>query len=349
MAADLRQACDRCHDKKLRCPRPAGSLSCSRCAKAGASCIFSPPTRPTRSGPASDDRHALGSAVGSAVGSAAAGRVFPAAQLVTSVNHVPQESASIEPLQRHKNVSSDSSHMERLTETMLALDRLVHQLPPPEVHHVPTDMEVLLRYANSVGDRYQVDRMLEAVLDHAQRLAHLHPIVIDHALHNLNAPDPEASCTITGCVHRMHDNSALLPDAKIDYAILNLLMACELRLLDLLDTLIRDCRKCQLCVSLLIPLGYGPKLAVPEVRIGSVVASKATASSMVVSAIFEALIAMLSNSKDMAARLGEAASQTSREVKVLQLQCDIVKDRTQTTFAEVLKLRDELVAIGLLT
>ncbi|KAH6664964.1 hypothetical protein B0J14DRAFT_240081 [Halenospora varia] len=38
----LRAACDRCHSQKLRCPRQAGETSCTRCAKARATCVFSP-------------------------------------------------------------------------------------------------------------------------------------------------------------------------------------------------------------------------------------------------------------------------------------------------------------------
>ncbi|KAL8393258.1 hypothetical protein RB595_003153 [Gaeumannomyces hyphopodioides] len=36
-----RQACDRCHSQKLRCPKQQGSARCTRCAKMKASCVFS--------------------------------------------------------------------------------------------------------------------------------------------------------------------------------------------------------------------------------------------------------------------------------------------------------------------
>ncbi|TPX07230.1 uncharacterized protein E0L32_010824 [Thyridium curvatum] len=39
----VRLACDRCHAHKLRCPKQAGSPVCTRCARAGAACVFSPP------------------------------------------------------------------------------------------------------------------------------------------------------------------------------------------------------------------------------------------------------------------------------------------------------------------
>lgn len=38
-----RSACDRCHSQKLRCPKQAGSVTCARCSKAGARCVYSPP------------------------------------------------------------------------------------------------------------------------------------------------------------------------------------------------------------------------------------------------------------------------------------------------------------------
>ncbi|KAE8387927.1 hypothetical protein BDV23DRAFT_185928 [Aspergillus alliaceus] len=43
-----RQACDRCHDLKLRCHRAPNGGDCSRCVKAGATCVFSPSNRGRR-------------------------------------------------------------------------------------------------------------------------------------------------------------------------------------------------------------------------------------------------------------------------------------------------------------
>ena len=37
-----RSACDRCHSQKLRCPRRPGVDVCDRCAKARATCVYSP-------------------------------------------------------------------------------------------------------------------------------------------------------------------------------------------------------------------------------------------------------------------------------------------------------------------
>ncbi|CAG8892183.1 unnamed protein product [Penicillium egyptiacum] len=48
-----RQACDRCHDQKLRCHRDDGG-KCSRCRRAGANCLFSPSNRGRR--PTHQDR-----------------------------------------------------------------------------------------------------------------------------------------------------------------------------------------------------------------------------------------------------------------------------------------------------
>lgn len=42
-----RQACDRCHGLKLRCPR-SNTEKCSRCLRAGANCVFSPSNRGRR-------------------------------------------------------------------------------------------------------------------------------------------------------------------------------------------------------------------------------------------------------------------------------------------------------------
>jgi hypothetical protein len=230
---------------------------------------------------------------------------------------------------------------------MLALDGLLREIPPDGEHHVP--QERLKEYADGVGDKYRPDQMLEAVLDHAQQLAHLQPTVLQVALQKLRAPDPDQACLVPNCIHEARGPLRPLPGTTIDHALLNLLVACNLRLLDLLDTLIRSCVTCATTVTLLIPEGYGPKLSIPEVRIGSVVASKATASSVVISAIFEALIMMMSCAKDTSARLQLVSDQAPREVKVLAPQYDLLTERTQATFAEIVRLRGDMAHLGVLT
>ena len=40
-----RSACDRCHGQKLRCPKSEHSTACTRCLRAGATCVFGGPAR----------------------------------------------------------------------------------------------------------------------------------------------------------------------------------------------------------------------------------------------------------------------------------------------------------------
>jgi Fungal Zn(2)-Cys(6) binuclear cluster domain len=38
----IREACDHCHNKKLRCERVGGSSSCRKCAQNSLTCVYSP-------------------------------------------------------------------------------------------------------------------------------------------------------------------------------------------------------------------------------------------------------------------------------------------------------------------
>lgn len=354
--ADLRQACDRCHGMKLRCQKPLGSPVCTRCAKAGTPCAFSPPTRPLRSGPPSHDAAAAAAFDWSALMAVDAGHA-PAAFVPQPPPPLFQSSLAWTPPSpandngnNRVNGGTDAqsrpalSQAAQLADMMVSLDNLWRKFPGQEVHHIPRAQ--LRQYADTVGEKFELKPTLELLLEYTQQLAMLYPDIVRTATARAVDPDADA-CTIIDCVH--HDRGEFKPRyiPKVDYALLSLLMACHQRILDILETLTEHGRLCAYMTAQL-PKGYDPKFDIPELRIGSFITPKDSAASMVVSLLFELQSLLIKKSKDLETTLVVVRSDSPRQVEILATQCEIVKERGEVTLDQLKMLRDGMVNLGII-
>ncbi|KAM6485172.1 hypothetical protein HDV62DRAFT_281858 [Trichoderma sp. SZMC 28011] len=326
---DLRQACDRCHDKKLRCPRPPGSLCCSRCTKANVTCVFSPPTRPFRY-PLNQNHNHNG---------------FDWPDLIV-LDQQQQEHQT--PSQAFETPALSVS--ERLAGIISALDRMLQAMPSSlDMHHVPRQQ--LREYADNVGaDNFDLQSTLDGLLHHAQDLASIYPEAASAAINKrTTAPESDAICTVPDCIHQDRTSLHTTPLPKIDHALLNLVMACHIRLLDIMDTLAEHGRMCAFMVATLPP-DYDPKFDVPEIRVGSFVAPTNTAASMLLSVLVDLQTILVDRIKDVAAIINQVRDdpRAAREARVISLQCEILQERAESTLGELSNFRDGLVTARLL-
>ncbi|UKZ75780.1 Metallothionein expression activator [Trichoderma virens FT-333] len=323
---DLRQACDRCHDKKLRCPRPPGSLCCSRCTKANVTCVFSPPTRPFRY-PLNHSHNG-----------------FDWPDLIV----LDQQQGHQTPSQAFETPSQSIS--ERLAALLSALDRMMQAIPSSlDMHHVPR--QHLREYADNVGGNFDLQSTLDGILHLAQNLASLYLEAASAAINRrITAPESDAICTVPDCIHQDRTSLHTTPLPKIDHAPLNLVMACHIRLLDIMDTLSEHGRMCAFMVATLPP-DYDPKFAVPEIRVGSFIAPTNTAASMLLSVLLELQRVLVTRIKDVAAIINQVKDdpRAAREARVISLQCEILQERAESTLGELSRFRDGLVSARLLS
>ncbi|KFA65855.1 hypothetical protein S40285_04656 [Stachybotrys chlorohalonatus IBT 40285] len=350
MSADLRQACDRCHNKKLRCPKPAGSLSCARCAKAGAPCLFSPPSRPLRRVDAAAAPVAVplfgwesGFDVGFEANFYGHGDDAPGPGLPGTATPSQGNSTG-----GSENTATDDATTTSLTaqlaDVLLALDRVWRQLSAGcGMQHVSS--EQALYYAELLGTKAGVQANIEIILRHTQLLVELYPNAVRLALPK-EPPVASDACTVVGCIHPEIDVFQEHLSTQVDHALLNLLFSCHLRVLDLLDCLLRYAHLCTQLVPPLVAKGYDPPVAIPEVRIGSFVALKDTAGSVVLSILTELHTMLVARVEDLSGRLSAVNGGRSGELKVLKIQCDIMGTRTQATFAELAQIKDKMVHLG---
>ncbi|KAH0489504.1 hypothetical protein TgHK011_009931 [Trichoderma gracile] len=338
---DLRQACDRCHDKKLRCPRPLGSPCCSRCAKANVACVFSPPTRPFRHHEPLN--HSLVHDHSHSHNQNGGGVSFDWLDLMSLDQQQQQQDQPQQPQPPVQTLS------EQLTALLCDLDRMPQAVPSSlDIHHVPR--QHLREYADAVEIGFDLQSTLDSLLRHAQDLASLYSEAAS-ALFNqrTTAADSDALCTVADCVHQDRTSLHTTPLPKLDHALLNLVMACHIRLLDVMDTLAEHGRMCAFMVATLPP-DYDPKFAVPEIRVGTFIAPTNMAASMLLSVLVELQTVLVTRVKGLAAMVDQVGDdpRAARGAKVVRLQCETLQERAESTLAEWSRFWNGLVSPRLL-
>ncbi|KAF7553940.1 hypothetical protein G7Z17_g3262 [Cylindrodendrum hubeiense] len=342
--ADLRQACDRCHDKKLRCPKQTGSQTCSRCAKASVPCIFSPPTRSLlRNGALGDGQQPDMAA-------------FDWASLLeldqvsngspngdTSQNPNP---FTITPPVSDNADTPSPSNISELTHLMASLDRIHGDFPLSSIHR-HMSIEMVKYISQSEAARFDLQSTLELMLQQGQQLALLYPQVLKKAKRHANRPPEDDLCTIPDCMHHMRQSLRARQPPIMDHSLLNLLIACHLRLLDIFDNIMDHSRVCASLFSTL-PKESEPNFAIPEIRIGSFVAPRDSAASIMTTMLVELQSSLEARCRDLSEMVISAADETSLDSRVLSLQCEALALRAVGTLADIKELRAKLFSSGIL-
>lgn len=322
--ADLRQACDRCHSKKLRCTKIPGSLVCTRCVKAGVTCLFSPPSRSLRH----PDNVAfdwsifnMNTEIDSTLG----------ANLdLATMAPVAEEAASASPQATITEVS-------QLTDMMAALDRLQNTFPTSEAYHLS------IRELNEFMQTCQFDlgSFLEELLQRSQKLVHLYPEVLERL------GTKNGTCDVQDCIHNSAQYLQSSSRKSIDQSLVHLLLACHLRILDLFDSLVNHGRMCAHAVPLL-PKDYEPNFDIPEIKIGSFVAPKVSAASMMIAMMIELQTSLNARAQQLHDAVSLAVGHESGAARILGLQCESLKERASETLTDLQSLRDNLMKLGLI-
>jgi hypothetical protein len=238
---------------------------------------------------------------------------------------------------------------ERLAALLSGLDRMLQSLPSShEMHHVPR--EQLREYADTVGDNFDLQLTLDGLLHHAQDLAAIYPEATSASFHKrTTAPESDALCTVPDCIHQDRTSLRTTPLPKLDHALLNLVMACHIRLLDIMDTLAEHGRMCAFMVSTL-PSDYDPKFFVPEIRVGSFIAPSSTAASMLLGVLLELQTRLVESIREMSGVIAQVRDSpgAAREARVVSLQCEILQERAETTLGEMTNFKKGLISARIL-
>jgi hypothetical protein len=130
------------------------------------------------------------------------------------------------------------------------------------------------------------------------------------------------------------------------------LMACHIRILDVVDAIIQFARACA-DMAPFLPPGYDPKFDVPEIRIGTFLAPKAAAASIFLTTLLELQGGLITKARTLTERVKEqkCADQDQRrpkELEIASLQCQLLVDRAIACFESTQSLKTHVVNIGIL-
>ncbi|RBR10296.1 uncharacterized protein FIESC28_09523 [Fusarium coffeatum] len=320
---DLRQACDRCHSKKLRCTKIPPSSVCARCVKAGVACIFSPPTRSLRNpNNVAFDWSILG-----------LDQEVIDPQNIDHLIAIPPANDNT-----GQAPSAQVTLVSQLTDLMVAFDRMLDNYSTLQAQHLT--MRELNDLSKICG--FDLGPFLEELLQRSQKLVHLYPQV----LKRLVPKEPEP-CNTPDCVHNPHLPSHSQRETPIDQSLIHLLLACHLRLLDLFDNMINHGRMCAHAAPLLPP-GCEPNLDIPEIKIGSFVAPKISAASMMVAMLLEIQVCLNVKAQELHDAVSSSVGRNARAAKILGLQCESLREHASTTSTDLRSLREHLQELGVI-
>lgn len=235
--------------------------------------------------------------------------------------------------------------VKQLLDYTLALDAIQRSFPSNELHH--TSKENIQQWADKMSTMVNLKNQLEAILDHTSQLGALYSTIVNLSAPQKGAQEANGDCTVPSCIHEDTFAPDSMPAPSIDYALLNVLVACHTKLLDILDQLLGHGRVCGQVVSQL-PTDQEPTFDIPEIRIGKVVATKDRAATYFVTFLSDLLGGLVKHIGEVEAMAASAEGKRERESKVLGLQCEILKDRTNGVLKGLLDLKEDMTKQGLL-
>lgn len=228
----------------------------------------------------------------------------------------------------------------QLTELLLDTDKLWERIPLRSTMHIPrSDPHEL--YLKALTEKATTKYILENLFTVAQQLIDLYPYAV--TLISSRDADSAAACDVPDCTHELVLPPALreleeqLPSrrgrpARPDAALASLLVACHVRLQDVLDRvflLVTSCTR----VTLASPDRREPDFDLLEMRVGSFVPQR-TAAVLMHMTLLKHLMTTLS---DKLALFGEAVSPRKRpgtgtaeedlEARVLAMQHESLAGR----------------------
>lgn len=345
-----RQACDRCHGQKLRCPKQPGSAVCTRCSKAAVPCVYSPSGLPLPPAAAPPPQELF----------------LPGAQnddnpnldwFSFSFDHLPSPSATALALEREQLGSTIATLApplgprteccDKLSTMMTTLTKAFDALPPPSKLHIsPSDLKACcMKLPGSHG----LKTSLELTLSQTQELIDVYPATIRLAIEQ----NPASDCALIDCIHlsKPHPDlgqspydPAALSASSLDYALLNQLVSCHCRVHDIMELILCHAQIC-FTISMVSPENdiEDHRLDIPQLRVGSFVPSS-RASAPIITTILTDLHSKLTGRVSLLQKaIGESPT---REGQVLLLQCSMLKDRAESIAGRLQKLRAAAAKTG---
>lgn len=227
--------------------------------------------------------------------------------------------------------SSSSEVMSQLTSMISGLERANQSMITLRGSH--TSKERFQDWAEDVRKSFDLSNTLESILIHTESLATLYSTV-SKLISSANQPRHRQDCHLPDCIHEYAQDRPDTPSLTQHYSLLNMLLSCHFKVLDIVDSIIGLCNTCSRTIVAL-PMVQDAHFDFPQIRIGSFVASPSATVPLFTTMLCQLLLDLQEKNRDMSRSLslspqGDGVAD-SRELQLLNLQSDIIKDRTAGT------------------
>ena len=236
--------------------------------------------------------------------------------------------------------------VQHLSSLLVSLDAIYRHFPSTQLYH--TSKDHLKHWANAMGDQFDLKAHLESVIDYTSQLSNLYLTTIKLAAPGKPAKEVDEECTVPRCVHEDGFSEELVPAPAVDYALLNALVACHTRLLDLVGMLLGHGKICGSVVSKHLPEGEQPFFDIPEIRIGKLVITQDKAAAYFVTFLVDLLRGLCNKIDELEAFNSSPVGRRDQESRVLELQCEILRDRTKAEMHGLVDLSEAMKKKGLM-
>ncbi|KAI0845431.1 hypothetical protein F5Y00DRAFT_167948 [Daldinia vernicosa] len=353
MPRPLRSSCDRCHSQKLKCPKQPGIATCTRCLKAGATCIFSPAGLSTR--------RAL-SALSASNFTYLNGDLdmnmqfdWPPLEfenVLATPPELSQESPPDQQVKPSEPASEDprSACVRLLTSLAVEVNQVSVTLPSVSHVHVPKDRPIG-EYHDKFIKNTSRTACIEQLFTLAQSLTDIYPQALSVLFDRPDSPE----CQDPNCFHmtELPDDIAAFFSTpgddpnEIDTFLFNLLVSCHSKVVDVIGTIISCARACTQ-VTLASPGLVEPHVNIPEVRVGNFVANNTTASTMQIVLLIHIASVLVDYAKRLTKRvLAKTEGRPgTKQAQMLKLQCELLEEKSVSKMKLLQQVKDLFITMS---
>ncbi|RYP54368.1 hypothetical protein DL769_010371 [Monosporascus sp. CRB-8-3] len=248
---------------------------------------------------------------------------------------------------------SRSAYVRQLTTLAADLDKVYREIPAAPAVHMSGDRpfeEFMSRYT----EKYDQERCLEQLFSAGQILIDIYP----HIMEILPKETQAVICLDGDCTHLSSDVHSSNRETcqsrgiaqKLDIFLLNLLILCHSRLLNVFGNLHSHVHVCAQ-ITMIYPNGGEPKVHVPELRVGNFVASASSSSTMQVVLLTHIASVLKTRAEQLGRNVAEAlgSGPDDKQSRMLRLQCEILEESAKSRLEELQQVKERLDELGFLT
>ncbi|KAI1100818.1 hypothetical protein F4804DRAFT_344426 [Jackrogersella minutella] len=353
MPRPLRSSCDRCHSQKLKCPKQSGFATCSRCLKAGTSCVFSPAGLSSR-------RNMLTPVYLASDLNMNMQFDWPSLNLENSLETPPdttQEELQPNLAQLAGQAEADpasqdprSNCVRQLTSLAVEVDRISQDLSSISRVHVSKNRPIREYHAKFTENNAH-HLCVEQLFTQAQRLIDIYPQVLKILF---DKPDT-SKCQDLNCFHTVE-----LPDElaelfigidddqdEIDVFLFNILVSCHTKVVNTMGIVVSCARTCSQ-VTLASPSLDEPGVQISEVRVGNFVATNSSASIMQTVLLIHFAEVLVDYAQQLNKRITNIVEceTNNKQVGMLKLQCELLEEKAVSKMKLLTRVKNMFTILG---